>query len=152
MLDNLKGECLMNIIKNSNEVFVLETQEPPATKEAIQELKKFSLIDVPADYLEIIQQSTNAEFNVNNEMYIRIWGPVDCIEINEAHNIQKYIPNSLAIGDDEGGKALLYAGGNEGFGLYIVEFGNLDIEEAIKISHSLKTLLVDGMGVEKLLL
>lgn len=141
----------MHILKKLNEIFVLETQEPPATKEAIQELKNFSSIDVPFDYLEVIQHSTNAEFNVNNEIYIRIWGPADCIEINEAHNIQKYIPNSLAIGDDEGGKSLLYADGNEGFGLYIVDFGDLDIEEAIKISYSLKTMLVDGMGVEELL-
>lgn len=88
----------MHILKKLNEIFVLETQEPPATKEAIQELKNFSSIDVPFDYLEVIQHSTNAEFNVNNEIYIRIWGPADCIEINEAHNIQKYIPNSLAIG------------------------------------------------------
>lgn len=31
--------------------------------------------------------------------YIYAFGvQIDCIEINEAHNIQKYIPNSLAIG------------------------------------------------------
>lgn len=62
--------------------------------------------------------------------YIRILGPADCIEINGVHNIQKYIPNSLVIGDDEGGKSLLYADRNEGFGLYIVDFGDLDIEES----------------------
>lgn len=65
----------MHILKKLNEIFVLETQEPPRTKEAIQELKNFSSIDVPFDYLEVIQHSTNAEFNVNNEIYIRIWGP-----------------------------------------------------------------------------
>lgn len=59
--------------------------------------------------------------------------------MNEAHDIQKYIPNSLAIGDDEGGMALLYIDGKEGFGLYTVGFGNLDIEETIKIAPSLKS-------------
>ncbi|PGS17291.1 1,3-beta-glucan synthase regulator, partial [Bacillus cereus] len=44
------------------------------------------------------------------------------------------------------------ANGKEGFGLYMVDFGDLDIEEAIKISPSLKLLLMDGVGVEKLLL
>ncbi|HDR6310635.1 TPA: SMI1/KNR4 family protein [Bacillus cereus] len=142
----------MSILENLNAVFILETQEPPATKETIQELQGFSSIDVPSDYLEIIQHCTDAEINVNNEIYIRIWSPEGCIEMNEAHNIQKYIPNSLAIGDDEGGKVLLYANGNEGFGLYMVDFGDLHIEEAIKISPSLKLLLMDGVGVEKLLL
>ena len=79
-------------------------------------------------------------------------GPIDCIEMNEAHDIQKYIPNSLAIGDDEGGMALLYIDGKEGFGLYTVGFGNLDIEETIKIAPSLKVLLIDCVGVEELLL
>ncbi|MDM5153725.1 SMI1/KNR4 family protein [Bacillus sp. DX1.1] len=141
----------MHILKKLNEIFTLETQELPATEEAIQELQVFSSIDVPLDYLEVIQHSTNAEINVNNEIYIRILGPTDCIEINEAHNVQNYIPNSLAIGDDEGGKALLYADGKEGFGFYIVDFGDLDIEEAIKISPSLKALLVDGIGIRELL-
>ncbi|PGZ94951.1 1,3-beta-glucan synthase regulator [Bacillus pseudomycoides] len=142
----------MSILENLNAIFTLETQEPPATEETVQELQNFSSIDVPSDYLEIIQHCTNAEINVNNEIYIRIWSPSDCMEMNEAHNIQKYIPNSLAIGDDEGEKVLLYANGKDGFGLYTVDFGDLDIEEAIKISPSLKSLLVDGIGVEELLL
>lgn len=33
-----------------------------------------------------------------------------------------------------------------------MDLGNLDIEEAIKRSPSLKLLLVDGIGVEQLLL
>ena len=94
----------------------------------------------------------NVEINVNDQMYIRIWGASDCIEMNEAYKVQNYLLYSLAIGDDEGGKVLLYANGKEGFGLYMVDFGDLDIEEAIKISPSLKLLLTDGVGVEKLLL
>ncbi|PGD63031.1 SMI1/KNR4 family protein [Bacillus wiedmannii] len=141
----------MNILEKLNEAFTLEAQESPASKEAIQELQKFSSIDVPLDYLEVIQHCTNAEINVQNELYIRIWSPTDCIEMNEAHDIQKYIPNSLAIGDDEGGKALLYVDRKEGFGLYTVDFGDLDIEETIKIAPSLKALLIDGVGVEELL-
>ncbi|MGR3778233.1 SMI1/KNR4 family protein [Bacillus paramycoides] len=141
----------MNILEKLNEAFTLEAQESSASKVVIQELKKFSSIDVPLDYLEVIQHSTNAEINVQNELYIRIWNPTDCIEMNEAHDIQKYIPNSLAIGDDEGGKALLYVDGKEGFGLYTVDFGDLDIEETIKIAPSLKAFLIDGVGVEKLL-
>ncbi|PFC74055.1 hypothetical protein CN298_28915 [Bacillus cereus] len=71
--------------------------------------------------------------------------------MNAAHDIQKYIPNSLAIGDDEGGKALLYVDGKEGLGLYTVDFRDLDVEETIKIAPSLKALLIDGVGVEELL-
>ena len=40
--------------------------------------------------------------------------------MNESYEIQDYIPNSLAVGDDEGGNALIYFEGAEGFGLYII--------------------------------
>ncbi len=44
----------MNILERLNEAFTLEAYESPASKEAIQELQKFSSIDVPLDYLEVI--------------------------------------------------------------------------------------------------
>ncbi len=93
---------------------------------------------------------SNAEINVKNEIYIRIWGPTDCIEMNEAHDIQKYIPNSLAIGDDEGGIAIIYRWKRR-IRIIYSGFGNLDIEETIKIAPSLKVLLIDCVGVGKLL-
>jgi len=59
--------------------------------------------------------------------------------MNEAYHIQQYIPDSLAIGDDECGNALLYTEGNYGFGVYIVSFGNLGIDEMVYIADSLET-------------
>ncbi|MED0991918.1 hypothetical protein P4T72_19005 [Bacillus nitratireducens] len=54
----------MNILEKLNGAFTLEAHESLASKEAIQELQKFSSIDVPLDYLEVIQHCTNAEINV----------------------------------------------------------------------------------------
>lgn len=103
------------------------------------------------EYIEIVRQVTNVEINVCNEIYIRIWGPTDCIEMNESYYIQKYIPYSLAIGDDESGKVLIYATGIEGFGVYLVDLGNLDMQDSIKLTESLKLLLKNRIGIEKLL-
>ena len=69
--------------------------------------------------------------------------------MNESYEIQDYIPNSLAVGDDEGGNALIYFEGAEGFGLYIVGFGDLDPEEAVKVASSLNDLLIQDTGIEK---
>lgn len=41
--------------------------------------------------------------------------------MNEAYCIKDNIQNSLAIADDEGGNALIYTTGIQGFGLYIVK-------------------------------
>ena len=84
-------------------------------------------------------------------MYIRIWGASDCIEMNEAYKVQNYLLHSLAIGDDEGGGALIYLQGKDGFGIYYNSFGNLDMEDAVKIAPSLTELLVNNVGVNILL-
>ena len=84
---------------------------------------------------------------VNKEKYIRLWGAKGCIEMNDAYHIQQYIPESLAIGDDECSNALLYARGNRGFGVYIVSFGNLGIDEMVYIADSLEAFFVNKEGM-----
>lgn len=71
--------------------------------------------------------------------------------MNEAYNIQDSIPNSLAIGDDEGGNALIYANGINNFGLYLVAFNDLEIDEMKFISYSLVDLLHNAVGIEVIL-
>lgn len=66
--------------------------------------------------------------------------------MNSAYEIQKYIPDSLAIGDDEGGQALLYMNGIQGFGLYLCGFGDLDPETAMFVAPTLNSFLVEGNG------
>ena len=71
--------------------------------------------------------------------------------MNEAYFIQKYIPNSLAIGDDEDGNTIIYAEGKNGFGVYAVAFNDLDINEMIFISKSLKEILIFAKGIQTLI-
>jgi hypothetical protein len=141
----------MSIFDEISTMFSIESKESPATERQIKELMDFSTIEVPADYIEFIKVATEVEINVKNEMYIRIWGPADCIEMNETYYIQKYIPNSLAIGDDEGGNALIYLEGKRGFALYMVGFGNLDIVDTVLIAPSLTDLLVNNFGLDQVM-
>lgn len=141
----------MDIIKEISATFSIDTKQPPATEEEIKTLRNFSPIEIPSDYLEVVRQATEMEIKVGNHKYIRIWGPSGCIEMNEAYNIQDFIPNSLAVGDDEGGSALIYLTGKDGFGLYITGFGDLDVDDAIKLAPTLRDLLVNHSGLEKLL-
>jgi len=141
----------MNILDNISSVYTIDARKSPSKEEEIKELQDFSTIDVPTDYIEIIQQASDIEFNINNQMYIRIWGALGCIEMNEAYEVQKYLPNSLAIGDDEGGGVLIYLQGKDGFGIYYNRFADLDIEEAVKVAPTLTELLINNVGVDILL-
>jgi hypothetical protein len=108
----------MDIIENLNKRFRIDAYEAAATNEGISSLESFSSIPVPDDYKAFIRTITEAEILIGEWQHVRIWGPLGCIEMNEAYSIQKYIPNSLAVGDDEGGLMLVFLAGRNGFGLY----------------------------------
>lgn len=135
---------------NLNNKYRLDHYKPASSLDDIAELKNSLQRNViPSDYIMFVSQLTEAEILVSGDSYIRIWGALGCIEMNIEYNVQKYIPDAIAIGDDEGGKAIIYAKGSEGFGLYKVGFGDLDIDSAEFISPSLTDLLIYGNGAEK---
>ena len=141
----------MAILDKISNIFSVDEIESPATLEEIEMLQKFSKIDIPLDFIELMSLGTEIEIKVKNEMYVRFWRPSGCIDMNEAYEVQKYFPKSLAIGDDEGGGALIYMLGKDGFGIYYSRFSDLDIEEAVKITSSLTEFLVENEGVDILL-
>lgn len=138
----------MDFFDEINKKYEIFINGEASSIDSIKKLKDFSPVQIPEEYFEIIRRKTEIEINIKDTNYIRIWSADSSIEMNTAYYIQKYIPNSIAIGDDEGEYVFLYANGKEGFGLYIVEFGDLDVDEMKYISKSLKDLLLNGVGVD----
>ncbi len=138
----------MNILSKMSKSFELVASDEKSSDAEINELIHYSKIDVPFEFIEIIKEKTELEILVNNEKYIRVWGAKGCIEMNSAHHIQKYIPDSLAIGDDECSNAVLYANGSNGFGIYMVSFGDLDVNEMVYIADSLEAFFVKEKGID----
>lgn len=64
----------MNILDRISSVYTIDARKSPSKEEEIKALQDFSTIDVPTDYIEIIQLASDIEFNIGNQMYIRIWG------------------------------------------------------------------------------
>ena len=141
----------MSIVNELSKDFRIDASCNASEENEIDELIKFASIKVPNEYLELIREQTELEISIRNQKYIRIWGANGCIEMNEAYFIQKYIPSSLAIGDDEDGNAIIYAEGKNGFGVYAVAFNDLDVDEMIFVSETLKEILVFAKGIEKLI-
>ena len=140
----------MDIVNNLNEHFRIDAYKAAALKEDIESLDSFSNIAIPDDYKDFVRKMTEAEILLDNGAYVRIWGPLGCIEMNTIYNVQKYIPISLAVGDDEGDMMLVLMTGENGFGLYKVGFGDICTETAEYIASSLTDLLVYGIGGEKI--
>ena len=138
----------MSIFSKMSKSFEIAASDVKSTDTEIDELIHYSKIDVPLEYIEIIKERTELELLVNHEKCIRIWGASGCIEMNDAYHIQKYIPDSLAIGDDECSNAVLYANGSNGFGIYMVSFGDLDVNEMVYIADSLEAFFVKEKGID----
>ena len=139
---------LVSILNELSGLFKMVTSNIKSSDVEIDELIQFSKIDVPEEFIQIIKEKTELEIQVDDKKYIRIWGANGCIEMNAAYSIQKYIPNSLAIGDDECCNVMLYASGHEGFGVYMVSLSDLDVDEMVFIANSLEDFFVKGKGLD----
>ncbi len=138
----------MSIVKDLGSSYRIDASKLGSSDEEVKKLIEFSEVQVPKDFLEIIKELTEIEINIDGKKYIRIWGADGCIEMNEAYNIQESIPNSLAIADDEGGNALIYTTGQNGFGLYVIAFNDLDVDELQYVAGSLSDLLINNTGID----
>lgn len=138
----------MSILQKMGDQFEIVASDEKSSEIDIENLKQFAAITVPEEFLTIIREQTEIEICVVGKKYIRLWGAAGCIEMNEAYGIQNYIPDSLAVGDDEGGNAVLYAHGRDGFGVYMVAFNDLDEDDMTYISDSLESFFVCGMGID----
>ncbi|MDP9918954.1 hypothetical protein J2W24_004623 [Variovorax boronicumulans] len=135
-----------SLTKALHPIFRIDGAKSAATAAEIDGLRAAAAVPLPPDYLAVVTEMTEVELLVNGKKYLRIWGPKRCIEMNAAYQIQKHIPRSLAIGDDEGGMALVLMEGRTGNGLYMVDFSVLDASDATFLASTLGDLLFKGFG------
>ena len=125
--------------------FRIAAYRSPASEHDIDRLNAFSPLSIPADYFSLVRKMTDVEVYFGDDIFIRIWGPSRCLEINEAYEIQRNLPGSVAVGDDEGGSALIYMQAHKGFGLYLSGFGALDAEGVEFLAPSITMLFKHGV-------
>lgn len=143
----------MSPLKRLDSRFSVRAAEPAATVDEIEQLCAFAAAlrrALPGDDLDVLRAATDVEILVEQRGCIRLWSPEGVLEMNAAHDVQRYIPGGLAIGDDEGGMAFVLMTGREGPGLYRLSFSDPDPDEAVFIASSLAALLERGVGIDRL--
>ncbi len=138
----------MSILDQANHLIEIASFEAGSSETEIARLKDFSPVDLPDDYLGIISEKTEVEIGLKNSMYIRIWSAEGCIEMNEAYQIQSYLPDALAFADDENCNVFLFTTGKNGKGIYRVSLSDLEIEEMVYIADSLSDFFIKGIGMD----
>ncbi len=138
----------MSILSHFNSALTIASKDPGCTEEEIQELITFSPVTIPHDYLGIVREATEVEIKVNlaaeGQWFLRIWGPINCIDMNTAYNIQEVFPESLAIGDNEGCGLLVYLPSDPKPGIYLVRTSYIHKKGAVYIAQNLTELLTNG--------
>lgn len=76
--------------------------------------------------------------------------PDTCAEMDDGYEISKRLSGAIPIGDDGGGRVLLFFDGKSGPGLYRAGYGDLDPEDAEWVAGDLEALLSTGTGMENL--
>jgi hypothetical protein len=122
-------------------------RQPGADEQHIALLQK-RFPTVPQDYVDLAREATDLELATPNGRYLRLWGPMGTLDMDEGYEISSRIPGAIPIGDDGSGKVLFFANGHEGHGLYRVGYGDLDMEDAEWIAESLSALIFEGRGAE----
>jgi hypothetical protein len=105
---------------------------------------------LPDDYTSIVQEATELELEFENGRYFRVWGPSGCVEMDEGYEIAAQVPGAIPIGDDGGGQFIYYGDGGRGWGLYCMDYGDIDPKEGVWIAVSLEDFLAHQEGSERL--
>lgn len=142
----------MSILSHLHPALTIASKDPACTEQEIRELAVFSPIIVPDDYLNLVREATEveikADLGVDGLWFLRIWGPAGCIDMNDAYNIQKEIPESLALGDNEGCGFLILLADEAQPGIYLIRTSYINRKGAIYLAKNLSDLLVKGENLK----
>lgn len=133
----------------------IAASDSASTDEEIEELRQFSPIEIPPDFLDLIKHASEIEIGVDlgddGYWFIRVYGAAGVVEMNKAYNVQKHLHQALAIGDNEGGDMLLLAPHASPPGVYRIPMSCLsDMDDATYIADNLTELLVKGKNLKLL--
>jgi hypothetical protein len=112
-----------------------QVHRPPATDSATATLRRWLGRDLPPQYLAFLQESNGVELGVHDEGgdCLCLWSATDVPDLNATYSIQRWLPDTFAIGSDGGDDAILLdmsaAPEPECWPVIRVGFGALDREE-----------------------
>lgn len=148
----------MDILGNLNERLTVSGKVCHGGEEYIKKAVDQSPIKLPDDYINLLKnisgdKNPGIAFQVDGKgREFFIWSAelgYDRITTEFDDPLyDDFTKCTWLIGDDVGDLMYFYGEGKEGFGIYITEAGDMDINDSSKIADSLTDLLVNGVGLD----
>lgn len=80
----------------------------PATVGAVDECERQLGAKFPLEYVEFLRTTNGGEGFIGKSAYIMLWGVQELASMNQAYEVQKYVPGLLMFGSDGGGEAYAF--------------------------------------------
>jgi hypothetical protein len=77
----------------------------PATTAAVAEYERLLGADLPREYVEFLRTTSGGEGFIGKNAYVILWGVHELASMNQAYEVERYVPGLLVFGSDGGGEA-----------------------------------------------
>jgi hypothetical protein len=115
---------------------LFRVQRPGATPQELADLQVALGYDLPRVYLSFLTETNGAEWGIhdgNSGDCLALWQVNEIVTLNQAYQIQRWLPHVLAIGSDGGGDAIVLNKSSlshpDSWPVARVGFGALDVDE-----------------------
>lgn len=80
-------------------------RRPGATEAEIAASEKQLGATLPVEYVEFLKLTNGGEGFIGENAYVMFWRGQELFSMNQAYEVQKYVPGLLIFGSDGGGEA-----------------------------------------------
>ena len=124
-------------------------REVPADPKAIQQLVAEALVDLPEEYLTLLQHSNGGEGELGVEPgWFQLWPNEKVIEYNNSYEVAENVPGFFGFGSSGGGELLAFdMRGGKPWKIVMIPFIVMQVEDAIVIADDFGTF-VQSIGRE----
>ncbi len=117
--------------------------QPPAQPSAINNLLASSRLDLPANYLDLLNFSNGGEGELSVfPGWFSLWPAEEVVQLNEGYEVQKWLPGFFGFGSSGGGEMLAFdTRTQQPWKIYSVPFVGMAEEEAVLVAESFATFI-----------
>ena len=80
----------------------------PVGAAEIERFRAETGVDLPTDYVEFLRQSDGGEGFIGPNAYVILWQLSELTELNNAYQVEEYVPGLLIFGSNGGGEAYAF--------------------------------------------
>lgn len=115
-------------------IFEMELNAP-TSMQIFAEVESQLGIKFPQDYVDFMLLSNGCE-GIIGDSYLRIWPIEDIIKMNQAYEVDEYVPGLIIFGTNGGGEAFAFDKRTESIKYIMVPF-MFDFDDVIELGDSL---------------